>query len=107
MEIKYCRREKIAGTPCGNAITKSNSLNWCNGCRVRLPLWPRIEDGNLTKEVPADSERGAALIAACMAVDMTGALEEVRAMKPKKVALSYSGQELEMFGDAVLAGVRS
>lgn len=48
IEVKYCRREVSVMNPdntwtpkpCGDRISKKNALNWCDGCRARLPLWP-------------------------------------------------------------------
>lgn len=40
-----CRREindfGEAARYCAKPITKKNALNWCEGCRSRLPLWPQ------------------------------------------------------------------
>jgi hypothetical protein len=47
----YCRREVSVSRPdntwilkpCYEPIQKANSLDWCEGCRKRLPLWPTID----------------------------------------------------------------
>lgn len=63
-----CRRDRAdfgaAPSYCCASIKTPNVLNWCDGCRARLPLWP---PGPLPKEVSPESDAGMALIAACNA----------------------------------------
>lgn len=92
-----CRRD-LAGLGavryCARPIKTPNPSNWCDDCRSRLPLWPA------SKEVAADSPEAAALIAACQAVDMTGALEEIAAKKREQQppAFPVVGGDLALFG---------
>jgi hypothetical protein len=106
MEIKYCRREigaaneNISPLFCMKPVAKKNALDWCEACRERLPLWPATVEAYEKHIAPAvaatiadrptftynpkqldiNDPRAIALVAECMAVDMTGAVEEVAAM---------------------------
>lgn len=47
MEYTLCRRDRAElGQPhdyCCKSIKTKNALNWCEGCRERLPLWPLLD----------------------------------------------------------------
>lgn len=42
-----CRRDRAEiGQPkllCCKPITRRNTLDWCEQCRARLPLWPQLD----------------------------------------------------------------
>lgn len=55
----YCRREVSVSKPdntwvlkpCYDKIETPNALDWCDGCRKRLPLWPTQEPVKQAQEV--------------------------------------------------------
>ena len=56
MNPVYCRRLVSRVTPsntwyeapCGDRITKKNSMDWCDGCRKEhLPVWPQYDEAEL------------------------------------------------------------
>lgn len=53
MSANYCRREK-AGKPCGAPIRRANPLDWCDGCRERLPFWPTLDKLDEAARLPQE-----------------------------------------------------
>lgn len=61
MEYTLCRRDRAElgqqHDYCCKSIKTKNALNWCDDCRARLPMWPKLERHE-AEEILRDLEVG-------------------------------------------------